>query len=187
MGYLILEPNSAAQHYKCWGNFTARFLTPSQQAEAPEASTTAIEGRKQQGIKVERLHQEPEEICHYTVVTEDHRGLTGKLDGRKWKEKKGHPVNYSEGLVSEARCSGNKWWEQCRTGKCARRNFSIQPRTSRPQCHILLWKGCSGLCPHLRTALHPLWTPPQPSGWMWWRAGCGWSSWHNAASYWKIR
>lgn len=60
-----------------------RFLTPSQQAEAPEAPTAVIKGRKQQGIEVERLHQEPEKIGHYTVVTEDHRGLTGELDREK--------------------------------------------------------------------------------------------------------
>lgn len=42
-----------------------------------------MEGREQQGIEVERLHQEPEKICHYTVVTENHRGLTGKLDGKE--------------------------------------------------------------------------------------------------------
>lgn len=58
----------------------SRFLTPSQKAETPEASTAVIEGRKQEGIEVERLHQEPEKISHYTIVTEDHRGLTGKLD-----------------------------------------------------------------------------------------------------------
>lgn len=61
----------------------SRSLTPSEQTEAPEASRTVIKGRKQQGIEVKRLHQEPEEIGHYTVVTEDHRGLTGKLDGKK--------------------------------------------------------------------------------------------------------
>lgn len=66
----------------------SRFLTPSQQAEAPEASTAVIEGRKQQGIEVERLHQEPEKIGHYTVVTEDHRGLTGKLDRKKTARKR---------------------------------------------------------------------------------------------------
>ena len=123
VGYLILEPNSAAQQYKCWGHFTSRFLTPTQQAEAPEASTTAIEGRKQQGIKIERLHQEPEKICHDAVVTEDHRSLAGNLDRRKWKEKKGHKVNYSEGLVSERRCSGDKRRERCRTGKFAPQEF----------------------------------------------------------------
>ena len=74
-------------------------LTPSQQAEAPEAWTTVIKGRKQQGIEVKRLHQEPEEIGHYTIVTEDHRGLTGKLEKRK---KGRHRVNYKEGYAMKS-------------------------------------------------------------------------------------
>ncbi|KAA8589992.1 hypothetical protein FQN60_013357 [Etheostoma spectabile] len=67
---------------------TWRSLTPSQQAEAPEAPTAVIKRRKQQGIEVHRLHQEPEKIRHYTVVTEDHRCLTGKLDGKKHRKEK---------------------------------------------------------------------------------------------------
>lgn len=77
---LILELNSTPQTGKLWGNYVSTFLTPSQQTETPEASTAVAEGWKQQRIEVERLHQEPEKIGHYTVVTENHRGLTGKLD-----------------------------------------------------------------------------------------------------------
>lgn len=66
-----------------------KVLTPSQQTEAPETSTAMIEGGEQQGIEVERLHQEPEKIGHYTVVTEDHRGFTGKLDRILKKNRRG--------------------------------------------------------------------------------------------------
>lgn len=55
------------------------FLTPTQQPKAPEATAALIEGREQQGIEVKRLHQEPEKIGHDAVVTEDDRGLAGKL------------------------------------------------------------------------------------------------------------
>lgn len=37
------------------------------------------EGGEQQGVQVQRLHQQPEEISHDTVVAEDNRGLTGEL------------------------------------------------------------------------------------------------------------
>lgn len=79
---------SHARLNKCRGNRTSRSLTPSQQAEAPEESKALIKGRKQQGIEVKRLHQEPEKIGHYTVVTEDHRDLTGKLDRKKTGRKR---------------------------------------------------------------------------------------------------
>lgn len=118
------------------GNCMLRFLTPSQQAEAPEAPTAVIEGRKQQGIEVECLHQEPEKIGHYTVVAEDHRGLTGKLDKKNRKEMKDTEW---EGLAWERRCTSNTRWERCinmRTGKSALRDFLIQrTRASHPQCH----------------------------------------------------
>lgn len=61
-------------------------LTPSQQAEAPQASAAAIERGEEQGIEVERLHQEPEEVGHDAVVTEDHGGLTGKLHNNSRRE-----------------------------------------------------------------------------------------------------
>lgn len=62
-------------------------LTPSQQAEAPHTATAMVKGGEQQGIEVERLHQEPEEIGHYAVMTENYRRLTGKLNRKKQCER----------------------------------------------------------------------------------------------------
>lgn len=59
-----------------------QILTPSQQTEAPETATCVAEGRQEKGVEIEGFHQEPEEIGHHTVVTEDHRGLTGNLASR---------------------------------------------------------------------------------------------------------
>lgn len=67
-----------------------RILTPSQQAEGPEASTCVAEGRQKKGVEIEGFHQEPEEVGHHTVVTEDHRGLTGKLPSRHRRELMGY-------------------------------------------------------------------------------------------------
>lgn len=59
-----------------------RILTPSQQTEAPDTPTGVTEGRHQEGVQIERFYKEPEEVGHHTVVTENHRGLTGKLHRR---------------------------------------------------------------------------------------------------------
>lgn len=69
-------------------NGRTRIRTPSQQTEDPETSAAVIKGGEQQGIEVERLHQEPEKIGHNTIVTKDHSGLTGELE-RFRKEEKG--------------------------------------------------------------------------------------------------
>lgn len=66
-----------------------RILTPSQQTEAPETSTRVAEGRQKKGVEIEGFHQEPEEVGHHTVVTEDHRGLTGKLPSRHRRKQGG--------------------------------------------------------------------------------------------------
>lgn len=63
-----------------------KILTPAQQAKAPKAAAAVVEGGKQQRVEIQRLHQEPEEISHHTVVTEDHRSLTGSLRGKRWRE-----------------------------------------------------------------------------------------------------
>lgn len=70
------------------GKLYVKVLTPSQQAEAPQASAAMIERGEQQGIEVKCLHQEPKKVCHYTVVTEDHRGFTGKLTRKNKKRGK---------------------------------------------------------------------------------------------------
>lgn len=59
-----------------------------------------IEGREQQRVEVERLHQEPKKIGHDTVVTEDHSSFAGKLDrGDRQEEQEGERVNHPEVLV----------------------------------------------------------------------------------------
>lgn len=76
------------------------FLTPTQQPKAPKAPTTVIEGREQQRVEVERLHQEPKKIGHDTVVTEDDSSFAGKLDrGDRQEEQEGQRVNQPEVLV----------------------------------------------------------------------------------------
>lgn len=66
-----------------------QILTPSQQTEAPETLTCVAEGRQKKGVEIEGFHQEPEEVGHHTVVTEDHRGLTGKLPRRNRQKQAG--------------------------------------------------------------------------------------------------
>ena len=58
-------------------------LTPAQHGKPPETATAVMEGGEQQGVEVQSLHQEPEEVSHHTVVTEHHRGLTGSLDRKE--------------------------------------------------------------------------------------------------------
>lgn len=66
----------------------------------------AIKGGKQQGVEVKRLHQEPEEIGHDTVVTEDDRGLAGKLVRGERRETGGRSVNQKQVSVAEQRSEG---------------------------------------------------------------------------------
>lgn len=169
-------------------NCESRFLTPPQQAEAPEASTTVIEGWQQQGVEVQRLHQEPEKISHYTVVTKDHRGFTGKLDIKKEKEKQ-RDMEWIVWSNEENRRTGRKYLMRViHNQENVPKGMSYTTQNSLGfNIIILQLRGCSGRCRHLRTEQHPLWTLPQLLGWMWWTAGCEWSFWHNAASYGKIR
>lgn len=59
-------------------------LTPAQQREAPKAAATA--NRQQQRVEIPRLHQQPGEITHHTVMTEHDRRLTGCLHEKDKRE-----------------------------------------------------------------------------------------------------
>lgn len=82
------------------------FLTPTQQPKAPEATAALIEGREQQGIEVKRLHQEPEKIGHDTVVTEDDRGLAGKLVRERDRDREGGSVSMGQEASGAVESSG---------------------------------------------------------------------------------
>lgn len=54
--------------------------TPANQDVPPEVLPLREEGNSQQGVKVEALHQQPEETCHDAVLEENHHGLAAHLE-----------------------------------------------------------------------------------------------------------
>lgn len=64
--------------------------TPANQDVPPKVFPFWKEGDDQQGVKIQPLHQEPEEIGHDTVLEENHHGFAAYLE-----EKKGRVVKCS--------------------------------------------------------------------------------------------
>lgn len=56
--------------------------TPSNEDVPPEVLPLGEEGNSQQGVKVEALHEQPEEACHDAVLEENHHGLAAHLWGQ---------------------------------------------------------------------------------------------------------